>query len=143
MPRTVKVYRGLEFFPTPTFYLMDRPAGPDEVALGSGDISATYDLKVYDITESGRPTEVHSETTGNLTRKAAVTIGGTGGDPLWTLDDVGWTMSLKVDPVLWAVPAVSGKSYRIVLFYTSIAWGNVPLIWQGKCVAPGAPGVTA
>ncbi len=139
MPRAIKVYRGLEFHPSVPFWIQDQPAGPDDVIVGSADLSMIYDFKVYDISALGRPTQVHSETSGNLTLTASPSVGGSG-SPLWTLDDVGYTASLAVDPAAWDTPAVAGKSYRLALYYTSIAWARIPLFYEGHAVLEGAVG---
>jgi len=140
MPREIVVYKGLRFLEDIPFWLMDQPAGPNDVVVGSGDLSSTYDFKVYDITSGGRPTLVHSETTGNLTLKASQTTGGVAPDPLWTLGGAGYTAALKVDPANWDTPNEAGNSYRLILLYASTTWGSLPLIYEGLCVQQGAAG---
>lgn len=124
-----KIYEG-SFFEGRKFWIMDRPVGPDGAVRFASDIQA-YTLDIYDSTQQGNPTLVHTETDdGNLTEKTALTTDG-----YWTLDDDGYSMRLEVDPEAWtAEDAVGGRSYLLRLLYTSSEFGGIPLFWLLKCV---------
>lgn len=125
-----KIYEG-SFFEGRKFWIMDRPVGPDGSVSINSDVTG-YTLDIYDSTQQGNPTLVHTETTTgtlNLTEKAELTTDG-----YWTLDDTGYTMRLEVDPEAWnGEDAVGGRSYLLRLLYTSAAWDAIPLFWLLKC----------
>ncbi len=123
-----KIYEGT-FFEGRKFWIMDRPQGTYRLTAFSGDISATYLLTVYDVTQKSNPTLVHTEASGKLTEFATLQTDG-----YWSLDDDGYSMRIEVDPEAWSVEdAVGGRSYLLRMLYTSAAWGKIPLFWLLKC----------
>ena len=127
MPTSPKVYRG-EFVEGVEFYILDRPVGGDGSTIFDAEVTS-YVLNVYDVSEQGPGTLVHTETTSGLTEFSSLQTDG-----YWTKDATGYSMRLKVTPASWSVTAAEGgKQYKLELLYTTSSWGTVKLLWLLSC----------